>query len=343
MSRQRHFLDIDVLEAARQRIETIYDLFDSVAVMFSGGKDSLVCLELIRQFHEKNGLGRVKVVFRDEELLPNSVIDFVDGYRKKSWVDMDWWCIPQVNNRFVLGRHLDYVQWDPKRKWVRQKPPWAISPDMVGGQHENDILTSQGMRGKAAFIVGIRAQESLTRYRSVVNKLNLNYICASSTPKVKLCKPIYDWSEDDVFKFFMEEKVDFCEIYRAQNLSGAGLRVSTPLHVEAAKRIDLVKHEDPDFYQRLVDVFPETLLQDRYWREWDVKAQREKYGGSFRGCWQYIEDHIPPGRMKDLAKKRLKEFKTMSKKNPEAFNPQYLLKHLTSGAIERVIQGEYKV
>lgn len=51
-----------------------------------------------------------------------------------------------------------------------------------------------------AFLTGIRADESLIRYRASVNKLNENYINATECKRVSLCKPIYDWRENDVFK-----------------------------------------------------------------------------------------------------------------------------------------------
>jgi hypothetical protein len=44
MPKYKRYLNIDVVTAARDRVRHIYDAFDSVAVCFSGGKDSLVAL-----------------------------------------------------------------------------------------------------------------------------------------------------------------------------------------------------------------------------------------------------------------------------------------------------------
>lgn len=86
MSRVRKYLNIDVLTAAKDRLRHVYDIFDSVAVCFSGGKDSLAALHLTREIAEERGKLPVDVIFRDEELIPDQVIEFVDEYRKLDWI-----------------------------------------------------------------------------------------------------------------------------------------------------------------------------------------------------------------------------------------------------------------
>ena len=62
MTRQRMFLDISCVDAARQRIRHVYDQFDTVGVQFSGGKDSTAVLYLAKEVHEERNLGPVKVI-----------------------------------------------------------------------------------------------------------------------------------------------------------------------------------------------------------------------------------------------------------------------------------------
>ena len=102
MTRQRMFLDMSCVEAARQRIRHVYDTFDTVCVQFSGGKDSSAVLYLAKEVHEERGLGPVKVIFRDEELVSPVLLDYVLKVRDYDWVDMEWYCLPTATEIWIL-------------------------------------------------------------------------------------------------------------------------------------------------------------------------------------------------------------------------------------------------
>ena len=48
----------------------------------------------------------VNVVFRDEELIPDEVIDFVNKYRQEPWVQMLWFAVPLASTKYVMGARV---------------------------------------------------------------------------------------------------------------------------------------------------------------------------------------------------------------------------------------------
>lgn len=316
MARYKKYIDTDVYTEAKKRIHHIFDIFDSVVVQFSGGKDSLAVLHLIKEVCGERGIdvfkNPVDVIFRDEELIQDDVINFVDKYRQLPWVNMRWYCIPLKSAKYVLGNTVQYVQWDPDRdKYVREKPEWAIclpeGDKRIFDQYTTNDFIGKEFPGKVAFVTGIRASESLIRYRASVNKLNENYINAiDGSPRIKLCKPIFDWEENDVFKYFYDKGIQYCPTYDSEMFAGAQLRVSTPIHAESAKFFDKQRVMNPTLYQRIVEVFPDMLLQERYYKEYDLNA---KFAGveSWEDAAEYIRATISDKKTQRLCLGRLRE------------------------------------
>lgn len=341
MARKKQFLDIDVLTAAKQRIHHICDTHDSIAVCFSGGKDSLVVLHLAREVLAERGIKKVNVVFRDEELIPDTVINFIDHYRQQEWVNMIYFAVPLLSSKYILGRSYEYVQWDPKRPHVRPIPAHAIKleqgDDRVFDQYSMDEYTATFFKGKVALLTGIRAAESIMRFRASVNKLNENYINASSSGRVSLCKPIFDWEENDVFRFFYDYRVAYCPIYDHQMLAGRALRVATPLHAEQSKRLGQLRSIDPDFYNRVLKVFPEMEVQDRYYSSLDRDAIKAKYGADMAGVRSYIDDNITDEEQHKAAVARWKTIAAMHKNAPDAYPAEHALKYFMAGTFKRML------
>lgn len=350
MTRQRLFLDMSCVDAARQRIRHVYDTFDTVCVQFSGGKDSTAILYLAKEVHEERGLGPVKVIFRDEEMVSPEVVKYVEEIRSYDWIDMEWYCLPYPAEVWVLGRRETTLLWSERRRsegrLVRDMPPWAITGYHFGLDHsrslpeQTDYYTMQGKRGNVAFLTGVRASESMVRYRSIVQKLHENYIVTpyrlKRTIPLKFAKVIYDWNTNDVFKFIVEEHgAKFCEYYDLAAMTGSNTRVGIPLHSIAIRRIGDVIETEPEFYDRLFECFPHIDAQRRWWPEFDVEKLVSKYSSyGFDGAGLFIDDYLIGDKRRRDARAYVSRFRTKFNQDPNAYPVSWLIRNLLLNDID---------
>lgn len=349
MTRQRLFLDINCVDAARQRIRHVYDTFDTVCVQFSGGKDSTAVLLLAKEVHEERGLGPVKVIFRDEEMVSPLVIDYVNYVREQPWVDMEWYCLPQGSEVWVLGKRESIILWSETRRQegrlCREIPPWAITAAHFGlplGKPPPEIVdyyTMQGKQGNTAFITGVRASESMLRYRSLVQKLHENYIVTPYKSKkgipLKFAKVIYDWQTADVFKYIIEEhNFPYCGYYDRAGITGSNTRVGIPLHGIAIRRIGDVIRTEPEFYDELVRCFPYIDAQRRYWSVYDYDKLIKRYAEKgFDGAKEFINDFMVNEFKAKRAKAFVAEFRKKHALDPRSYTMYSLIYQMFMGAM----------
>lgn len=348
MARQRQFIDTNVYDEAKKRINHIYDIHDNVVSSFSGGKDSGVLINLHWEVAQERGLEQIDVVFRDEELVPQAVLDNVFYYRQQPWCNLIWYAIPMRSTKYILGESTSIIFWSPlhDRQWMRPKPEWAETLDdteKVYTQYLVDNVIAENYKGSVAIMTGVRASESLVRYRSVVNGLNDNYISQSpNNTRVKLCKPIYDWEVDDVFKYFADTGHRYTSWYENQLWAEDTFRVATPLNTENSKKLDKWAKEDPVFYDRLSEIFPEIRAQERYINDLDNSHIVKKYGKDLNGVRNWIDNNIPNNtNAYSKAIKELERIKRRVKLQPAIWlpngNAEYVLKQFMKGNYKRQI------
>jgi predicted phosphoadenosine phosphosulfate sulfurtransferase len=164
--------------------------------------------------------------------------------------------------------------WDPEKRdiWVRELPekhlgladlPW-ITPEMTDYEFQEEFARqhhlSEGAK-RTAVLVGIRAQESLDRWRTIVSDRNKvgKFLGTRWTTKVGdnvyNCYPIYDWQTEDIWTANARFGWSYNRLYDLFQLAGLPLkamRVSSPFHGYAKSSLALYRTIDPLVWGRMV-------------------------------------------------------------------------------------------
>jgi len=339
----------NVYEAAKRRLRDIVETHDDVHFCFSGGKDSLVTLHLGEEVWKEMGrTDKIKVIFRDEEFIPDDVLEFVNRHRTSGKYDFRYFCLQLTAHKYVLGRKETVIQWDANRRHIRPMPDFAITDPRVMDQYTADAFTTfYDGKGSVCMITGIRAAEGLVRLRAIVNKPNRPHIASTETPGIHLGRPIYDWEVEDIFYYLWKNNIEYCKIYDSQLFSNAPLRVASYVTVETSKRYHILQQMYPVFFQQILDVFPDLYMQFRYYDQFDRHAAIAQYPRSWSGVFKYIEENIHESQQA-VAKRRvleaMKHRKSRYRDEPEAaavnfggYPILHVFKTIVDGNFKRVI------
>ena len=264
----------DVLSAALKRINFIFDNFEDIKVSVSGGKDSTVLAHLVMsEAYRRNR--KVGMFFLDEEVIYQSTVTQIEYllnlYPENTiplWLQIEY---NTTNATSYSESHL--VAWENgKHKiWMRPKnrvaikfPQWDTEKQIIlkkeiGLSYYSVIANFESCYHNAAFIVGLRAVESMNRWRTMcknpvnINGQNIYWATKKSNNNVSLY-PIYDWNFSDVWRYIYDNNLQYHKVYDWQFRKGMGInemRVSSLIHEKAFKSIVELPEFEPDTYNRL--------------------------------------------------------------------------------------------
>jgi phosphoadenosine phosphosulfate reductase len=196
---------IDAL--AQDTIKNIYNTYikylksvDVFYVAFSGGKDSVVTLDLVQRALPHN---KFKVLFGDTGM------EFPDTYKEISRIE-----------DYCKTNSIEFVRakshFTPEASWEIFGPPatvtrWCCSVHKTVPQ----IITLRELTGKPNFtgmaFIGIRGSESLSRS-------DYDYVSIGEKHKGQYsCNPILDWNSAELYTYIYSRDIPLNEAYKKGN------------------------------------------------------------------------------------------------------------------------------
>ena len=269
---KKHGIDRNVHELALERIRTAYDRFDTVSVMFSGGKDSTACLHLVLEVARERGIDRVRVDHFDEEAIPYDTEHYVRRVAQLPDVDLNWWCVPVRHRNACSLQKPWWFPWGPEDedKWVRPMPPEGIShldgyptskpEDRLTIPEMNGLLFNPEKDGNVGIVMGIRADESLTRTRAILSGRSrddvhiIKYDEGTSPGNIYKVYPIYDWSTKDVWTAPKKFGWDYNRAYDVMDKGGIrphSQRCAPPYGEEPMRGLYQFRELWPDIWDKM--------------------------------------------------------------------------------------------
>lgn len=275
MSRWKRYLDHDVLTAARQRIATVFDEFPHVYLSGPSGKDSGVMMHLACEEARRRGR-RVGVLYLDLEAQYRLTIDNVrEMFALYADVIDPYWVALPLHLRNAVSMHQPYwISWDPRCReaWVREPDPQSITDpsafpfyrephgdEAMEFEEFIDLFGHWYGKGEAtACLVGIRAAESLNRWRAIAGDHHRFQGHKWTTWKGAAlfnAYPIYDWTTEDIWTFYGRTGLPHNRIYDLMHKAGVPLhhqRICQPYGDDQRRGLWLYHVLEPETWSRVV-------------------------------------------------------------------------------------------
>lgn len=302
----------NVYEAAKERMRYLFANYQNVIVSFSGGKDSTICAYIADEVATE--LGRTFYLFYlDQEVEYSSTIDFVDHVMKLPTVIPLWFQVPCLltNTSSMSQNVLD--PWNPEKKsvWIRGQKVKAIKEITWDVAHvpyqfpERKMYGFYGLvqcmealfkdAGSTAQVIGLRADESLDRYRAVTKNPAVPGIPWSTKGNnhVKVY-PIYDWTFRDVWAYLGKTGKPYNKMYDYFWLKGYSpnrMRLSNLLHEKAYECIADLQEFEPKLFDRMLDRCAGVATAQEYAGRGGGIYKAEKLPRKF-GTWTEYRDYL---------------------------------------------------
>jgi predicted phosphoadenosine phosphosulfate sulfurtransferase len=265
-------LSISVYDAAIERISFTFDHFEKIYLSFSAGKDSTVMFHLVVDEAIKRNR-KIGVLLVDLEGQYKMTIEHAEKMfeRYKDNIDLYWVCLPIALRNAVSVYEPKWTPWDKNRidDWIRPLPEKGISDELFFDFFYKDMEFEElvplfgewfAKGEKCACFVGIRADESLNRFRTIASRTKTTFCEKQWTTKVTdnvfNIYPVYDWKTKDIWIYHGKNRDrEYNKLYDCMQMAGVKLgnqRICQPYGDDQRRGLWLFHLIEPETWAKVV-------------------------------------------------------------------------------------------
>ena len=320
---ERVYVGRNVWDVTQGRLGFVFDNFDRILLSFSGGKDSGVLLNLVvdylRKHHPERRVG-VQIMDNEANFTQSTefMLRILDANRDV--LDIYWCCLPITLPCTVSAFHSDWQAWGnrDRDRWIQARPDrdyvvtWENHREKFGMDFFEEDMSydhfwdnlgewySQGKR--TANLIGIRTQESLNRFRAIMNERKQTLGGKMWTKKngqfVYNVYPIYDWRTDDIWIANAKNEWDYNKLYDTFYKAGvpiSRMRVASPFMSESKSSLNMYRVIDPTIWARLCSRVQGANFTATYGKQLDYKSVSLPDGHTWKSFVKFLLDTLPGG------------------------------------------------
>lgn len=315
---KRVYKEKNVYDATQERLDFIFSNFEKIYLSFSGGKDSGVMLNLVVDYMKrKNIKKKIGIQILDNEANYEASINFMMKIIDENidYLDVYWCCMPITLPCTVSAYEIDWQCWgvEDKHKWVRDMPcmKYVVNIDnhpfgdkFIENMNYDEFwdmfaeFYSEGKR--TANLIGIRTQESLNRYRAIMNEekemLNGKPWTKKNTENVWNVYPIYDWRTSDIWTANAKFEWEYNKLYDTFYMAGVPvekMRVASPFMSESKSSLNLYRVIDGHTWARLCARVQGANFVATYGKQLGYKSLKLPEGHTWKSFVKFLLNTLP--------------------------------------------------
>ncbi len=313
--------NINVFDATTERLDFVWSNFERVYLSFSGGKDSGVmlnaCIKYMRENPSVINGRKLGIQIMDNEANYEMSVEFMHRMIRGNLdvLDVYWCCMPITLPCTVSAYHMDWQCWGERDRgrWIRPMPgdDYVVNIDNhpfgdlfiedMSYDHFWDMFAEWYSQGKlTANLIGIRTQESLNRFRALMNdrKETLGGMMwtKKNTKNAYNVYPVYDWKTDDVWIANAEYEWDYNKLYDVFYKAGVAvgsMRVASPFMSEAKSSLSLYRVIDPHIWSRLCARVQGANFTATYGKQLNYRTFTLPEGHTWKSFVKFLLDTLP--------------------------------------------------